>query len=49
MLGLVCVLAIRVLHTVMSGGFVGGTCGVMLVKLLGAVRTVEFMTLAGNP
>ncbi len=27
----------------------GTTGGVMFVKLLGAVRTVEFMALAGNP
>ena len=49
MLGLVGVLAIRVLRTVMSGSFMGGTGGMMLMKLLGAVRTVEFMALAGNP
>ena len=49
MLRLGCFLAFLVLRAAVAGGFMGGTGGVMLVKLLGAVRAVEFMALAGNP
>ena len=50
MLRLGSVLALLMIRTFVAGGFMGGTtCSMMLVKLLGAVRAVEFMALAGNP
>lgn len=36
-------------RALVPGGLMGGAGGMMLVKLLGAVRPVEFMALAGNP
>ncbi len=48
MRGLVRFLAIRMRRAFVTGGLMGTTGGMMFVKLLGAVRTIEFMALAGN-
>ena len=49
MLRLVLVLAFLVIRPFVSGRFVSRASSMVLVTLLGSVRAVEFMALAGNP